>query len=284
MPALPVTYPADLGALDLPVASTADVLAVLPVEVAERVEAGTAPVLGAIVEALTVEHQAYQDAAAYAAAQSDPTRATGLYLDGLLGDRGVPRAAVEADDDEAYRARALTAPQVVTPPLLLAAVNEILSHYTTIKAQLFEGILDRCYIGAGTRALAFVTQDNPIDPEYDDRFYPDRPGSQPGGARVFSDSTNGRLFVLRLPVIGGVQTAYVLAGTAPADETDPGTGVVQTATGYYIGAGTNSAVTSYPGAGASTALAAYQSIANAVRILKGQGIRFRLYSDRRLVA
>lgn len=144
--------------------------------------------------------------------------------------------------------------------------------------------MDRCYIGDGTRALAFVTQDNAIDPEYDDRYYPDRAGSRPGGARVFSDSTNGRMFVLRLPVIGGVITAYVLAGTTPADETDPATGVVQTGTGYYIGAGTGSVVTSYPGVGTATALAVYQSIANTVRILKGQGVRFRIYSDSRLVA
>ena len=76
--------------------------------------------------------------------------------------------------------------------------------------------MDRCYIGDGTRALAFVTQDNAIDPEYDDRYYPDRAGSRPGGARVFSDSTNGRMFVLRLPVIGGVITAYVFYMLAPS--------------------------------------------------------------------
>ena len=72
--------------------------------------------------------------------------------------------------------------------------------------------------------------------------------------------------------------------TTTADETDPATGVVQTGTGYYIGAGTGSVVTSYPGVGTATALAVYQSIANTVRILKGQGVRFRIYSDSRLVA
>lgn len=283
MPALPVTSPALLDGLDLPVTSTDDVLAVLPIEVAASVEAGRAPVLAALVEFLAAEQEAYQEVSAYAAAQADPTRATGLYLDGLLGDRGVPRAAVEADDDEAYRTRALTAPQVVTPTLLLAAVNEILAHYTTVKAQLFEGILDRCFLGAGSRAFAFLTQDNPIDPAYDDRYYVDREGSSPGGARVFSDSTNGRLFVLRLPVIAGVETVYVLGGTAPQDQVTAA-GTTVTATGFFVGAGTSSDAASYPGAGAATVLAIYQSIANTVRILKGQGVRYRIYSDSRLVA
>ena len=283
MPALPLTLPAPIDGGDLPVSSSADVLAVLPSRVAADVEAGRAPVLAAIVEALTAEQEAYQLAASYAAAQADVTRATGLYLDGLLGDRGVPRVAVEAGDDEAYRKRALRAPQVVTPTLLLAAVNEILAPYTTIKAQLFEGVLDRMFLGAGTRPYAFLTQANAIDPAYDDRFYPDREGSSPGGARVFSDSRNGRLFVLRLPVLGGVQTGFVLDGSEPKDETTPAGGT-QTATGFFLGAGTNSDAASYPGTGGQTARTVYQSIANTVRILKGQGVRFRLFSDSRLTA
>lgn len=275
MPTLPISLPVIPAAGDLVVSSMDDVIAAYPPEAQGSED--EAPVLAAQREFLLEEHSQAQLAAGYAAAQSDVTRATGIYLDGLLGDdRGVRRTTDE--EDEAYRDRALGIPSVVTPKAILDLVNSILAPYTDVSAQIFESIVDRWFVGAGSRPFAFLTQDACLDPEYDDRYYSDRDGFRPGGSTVFSDSVNGRLFVIRIPAIKGTDPLIVMAGSDP---TGP-LGNASPVGGFFLGSGTSGDSASYPGSGEAAAVAVYQAIVNAVMAVKGQGVRYRVFTDPRL--
>lgn len=275
MPSLPISLPVIPAAGDLVVSSMAEVLSAFPPE-AQGPE-DEAPVLAAQREFLLEEHRQAQLAVGYAAAQSDVTRATGIYLDGLLGDDRTVRRQVD-EADEAYRTRALGIPSVVTPAAILKVVNSILAPHTDKRAQVFESVVDRWFIGAGSRPYAFLTQTAAIDPAYDDRYYSDRDGFRPGGATLFSDSINGRLFVVRIPVVKGTEPVIVMAGSNPAGPL----GNASPAGGFFFGSGTSGLTASYPGSGETAALAVYQSIVNSILAIKGQGVRFRVFTDPRL--
>ena len=273
MPTLPATSPFVPGSVDVPVSSADDVREQFPSQA--RGDEADAPVRDALAQSIAEMQIAYQGKADYSAAQSDVTRATGLYLDGQLGDRGKPRQANEEDND--YRSRALAAPQIVTPRAILDAVNKVLSPYTTVSAQLIHSILDRWFVGVGAKPYAFITKALAVDPEYADRHYPDRDGFRPGGAWCFRDTAPGRLFVVRVPVLSGIGGAFVLTGTT--DETADGA-----LGGAFIGTGAHATASSFTSSGAEPALDIYQSVANAIAAIKGHGVRVIVYADPLLVA
>lgn len=273
MATLPVDGPFVPGSIGLPIASVDDVRAVFPASARGNNEA--APIREALAAGITATQQAHQGQADYAAAQSDVTRSTGIYLDGQLGDRGQVRQPAEEDDD--YRDRGLSVPKIVTPNAILAAVNKVLSAYTTISAQIIHSILDRWFVGGGGRPYAFITKARAVDPEYADRYYPERNGFRPGGAWAFKDTAPGRLFVVRIPVIAGIGGTFVLSGLT--DESAEGA-----QTGSFIGDGSSSTVSSFTSSGAEPALDIYQAIANAVAGIKGHGVRVVVYADPLLVA
>jgi hypothetical protein len=191
-----------------PVASAADVLAVLPAFVRRS---DSAPVRDAIAAALAEILLRYQELVQGSANQCDLAYATGLYLESLCEDRGIYKQPNESEDG--LRARALTTPDLVTPTAILAAANTILAGYTSVKATYAESILDRWFVQkGGARWHSFVG----ANPRYLSRLYPDdaavnggavRPGSQVGGARLFSDQV-GRHFLLRVPILTSLTAAH----------------------------------------------------------------------------
>lgn len=220
MPTLPLSLPFSLAAPDPAVQSADDVLAQYP----RDYKTAAHQVLGAINAAHVGVHANYTAASDYAAQQSDILRASGPYLDGLLGDHGCFRAPGEFD--EAYRARGLSWPGVVTPDAIMAAVNAILAPYTAVLAQYCESILDRWFVEDGSATWGSFVGDSAtvtVGPQYLDRLYPVdvalndgvfRPQSDPGEAMIFTDDA-GRCFFLRIPELNDANgpTSYACDGT-----------------------------------------------------------------------
>ncbi len=275
MPTLPAPLPFVPGGGELPVNDADDVRAVYPRNL--RGPAENAPVREAIVEGQLATQLAYQERSAYAAAQADPTRATGIYLDGHAGDRGIFRQ--EDEDDESLRARMLAVPDIVTPAAIIAAVNAILAPYTSIECQYFESILDRWFVrsSAGLHDWrAFVG----ANPSYASRLYDQRQNSKPGGAWVF-DGCVGRYFVVRVPILNatGVRRMWAFDGSVNL-------AALANPDGAWINDGSNvggteatGSVATFIGFGAKTALEVYQAIANSVNAIKGHGVRWQLIAD-----
>jgi hypothetical protein len=260
--------------------TAADVLAVLPAFVRQS---DTAPVRDALAAALACIVARYRTLSGYAAKQCDITRATGIYLESLCREHGVYKQAGESDDQ--LRARALTAPELVTPAAILAAANTILGRYTHVGAQYAESVLDRWFVhGHVAWWHSFIG----AQPQYPARLYPGdaaanggffRPSSKIGGAWVFGDMV-GRCFVLRVPVLTGLAAAHTFISgdlTAPAD------------TRSFVADGSNTAGSEAKGRvgmfiyqSPSTALAVYQAIVNAVNRVKGHSVRWILLADPKL--
>jgi len=254
--------------------SQSDVLAVLPAFVRRS---DSAPVRDALAAALVEIIRRYRQLSAYAAAQCDITRATGIYLQSLCAEHGVFKQDGESDD--ALRARALTTPDLVTPTAILAAANTILALYTAGRAQYAETLLDRWFVHDGTAGWhSFVG----AQPQYRARLYPAdaalnggfvRPSSEIGGAWAFADNT-GRFFILRVPVLTGLGSAHAfVAGdlAAPPDAR------------VFVGDGSSKASAGmFVYQSPSTALAVYQAIVNTVSRIKGHGVRWLLFADPKL--
>ncbi len=272
MPALPVPYPTLPSGGDLPVASAADVLAAHAVE---QRSSEAAPVRDAIAESETAMFLAYQAGSDHAAAQCDPTRATGIYLAGHASDRGIYKQ--EGEEDEELRARIFTVPDVVSPQAILAAANAAIAPYTDKTAKIFESVLDRLFLGDGTTTWHnFLTDGTAdIDPQYQDRRYELRDGAGPGGSWVFGD-TYGRYFVLRVPDLSGVTDAlgFVYSGT---QEPDDGFGLF-----LSDGSDPDGSSSGFLYEGSSDALSIYQAIVNAVNGIRGHGVRWMLIVDPKL--
>lgn len=270
---LPAILPVPVDG-DVPVRSADDVVALLP-ETHRRQE--SAPVRAALAEATADMFRAYQIASSYAAAQSDPTRATGQYLGAFaVGVKVFPQ---KDEGDEALRARLFAAREVVTPSAILDAANAILAPYTDGAAQLAESILDRWFVfddtGPLTDCHSFVTDDTvSIWPEYPDRHYDTRPGRSPTAAIMFDDDV-GRMFVLRVPDIGSAVNSVATA----TDGTDSGEFA-----GLYIDDGSDptSQGQSFLFLGFEAAVAVYQRIANTVNTIAGHGVRWVLCVDPKL--
>jgi len=251
----------------------------------------SAPVRDAIIEAETDLFLAYQAGAAYAAAQSDPTRATGMYLDGFLNEVELFRQPNETD--EPARTRYFSggfADGVVTPLAILATVNAILAPYTTHLSELSDSVLDRWYVQQTDSADADLTWDpasssyvpavwhsfvgdgiTDMDPDYPDRRYTLRQQPYPGGARTWNDEF-GREFLLRVPDISAsdAYAAYVADGTSTV-----------VARYVYDGAQTNGDA-AFVFQGLSDSDAVYAAIVSQVEAIRGQGIRWLMIVDPRL--
>lgn len=273
MPSLPIPFPALPSGGDLPVRSEEDWLAQLP-EVVRREE--DAPVRDDVAKAAAGIFLKYQDRSAYAAAQSDPTRATGIYLDGFLDDVKLPRQAGEEDEDA--RDRLFQAGGVVTPVAVKAAINAVLlAAGITKHCVVFESVLDRWFVSDGSATWhSFVTDGTvSLDPLYQDRRYDLRPDSGPGGAWAFGDHY-GRWMIICVPVVSFPEFG-AFAWRGEAFQVAPGLGFFVT-DGTHVAGDDNGFVFS----GDAAAAEVYQAVVNIVERIKGAGIRVTLLIDPKL--
>lgn len=93
------------------------------------------PVLTAIQAGQTAMLEGYQDAQRYAAAQSDPLRATGEYEDIVFAERGFFRQTAsgeQPEDDTSFRTRSLSWPLVVDPNDIISVANAVLAPYNPV--------------------------------------------------------------------------------------------------------------------------------------------------------
>lgn len=269
---IPLTLPSPIDG-DVPIRTPADVVALWPPEV-RRAE--TAPKRDAMAEALTEAFLQYQHAASYAAAQSDPTRATDEYLASFAVEVGIfPQ---ENEDDEAIRDRLFATPDVVTPAAILDTANAALAPYTDGEAQLCESILDAWYVFDDDTANvchSFVG-DGTYDcvPLYVDRRYEHRPGRSPTGALAFNDR-EGRMFVLRIPDVGAAASLAAYAQDSAGDSAEAV---------MYVGDGTSTTGygASYAFTSAAAEQAVYTAVANAMDRIAGHGVRWELWVDPKL--
>ncbi len=278
MPTLPVPLPFLPAGGDLPIVDEDGIRRELPAQM--QGDAAQAPVREALVSAQLAIFLAWQFASAWAAQQSDPTRAESLYLDGCGEDRSCFRQ--QGEIDETYQARMLAIPEIVTPEAILAAAGAILAPYSNVRPHLFEGT-DRWFVNDGGSPgwHSFIG----APPSYPDRYYDDRPQSWPGGAWVFADDY-GHYFVLRVPVIDNLDGShlYPLDGTVGADQFGGDIAAAWIADGSDTGGSESSgAVASFVSVGFGTALDVYQAIVNSVEAIRGQGVRWMLYADPNLV-
>lgn len=265
------------------VSTTDDVLAVYPEEYKQADV--TPPVQQAIVGAQLAMQLEWQSDSDYAAQQSDIASAQGRYLDGLVEDRGLARSSTE--QDLFLRARALAVPQIVTPLAILAAVNAILSQYTTAKAQYLESVADRAYLrtippGDPTpppQNYAAVLDASPVSPM---RLYPEdlaihgaaRTQCSPGGFWIFGDEI-GRFFVLRVPDLSALDDQIPVLYDANAEPPAAAKGRLYLGDASVVSQG-------FLYNNASTALDVYTAIASAVTAIVGHSIRWKMVSDPKL--
>jgi hypothetical protein len=257
----------------LPVSSAEDVLAELP-ELHRR--PAVAPVRDAFCDAFADGYIAYQDAAAIAAAECDPTRAVGDALVSLALERGVARYVGE--DIEDLRARMFATPDVVSPQAIVDAVNKILAPQSDTECEFVELELDGLFIHDGT----VTTWDSFIGatPRYPDRLYPDD-ATENGGLFIENNDPGGaipssgyyRNFHLRLPVLDAADEDFAFV-IDTADLIMP------------IGDGTDVAGSESDGSVATSVFAdtltteeLYAAVVAAVESIKGQGISWSAYVD-----
>lgn len=277
MPLLPITGPTPLDGGTLPVRDDVDALAVLPPEVRRSTEA---PIRDALIAAFAEIQREYQRRARRAAACSDLLRAQGYYEDGLASDHEAFRQGGE--DDEILRARIFGVQQLVTPNVILAAVNAILATITAKTARYFESELDQLFVEDGTATWACFVYDGTVGatPHYPDRLYSDD-AIENGGDVIASREVlgawaswdnQGRFFILRLPQIDVVDIAgsYILDtddGAFFADGSDT------------AGAESDGSVTTFIYFSQTTVDDAYAAIVSTVELLKGQSMRWQAYVD-----
>lgn len=259
----------------VPVTSVDDVLAIFP-EFLKSTD--PSPVRDDIFESLLAMFREYQSSAAYTAAQSDPMRAVGAYLEGLAADHELFKLA--SDSDESLRAVFFESIDLVTPATIAAALNVITAPYTTALAQILEPDLDCAFVtdGTGEYDSAFVG----TNPRYPDRLYPDdalendgyvRPQSQSDGFWIFSGDQIGCEFVVRLPDLSAADEDFSFSSDADPDEmfisdnTDDSGSEID---GTVISFSFTSAVTSED---------LYNSVVAVLDRIKGQGIRYEVYVD-----
>jgi hypothetical protein len=250
-----------------PVTSAADVLAEYPLRVQQE---PIAPVRDAVVELQTEALLAYQDAASYAAAQSDPTRATGVYLEEFTNEVSIFRQ--DSEEDEALRTRLFSPPSVVTPQAIKAAVDALLAPVTDKQSVLWESVADRWFVSGTADWHSFVA-DGIADmrPDYPDRRYDLRSNSAPGGPAAFNES-NGRMFVLRLPEIEAADGEGAFP-RRPLDLHDTDRFYVNDGSGDWHG---------FAFSGGQSAHAIYGAIVNTVESIRGHGVRWLAFVDPKL--
>lgn len=278
LPTPPLAGGVPLSGGDLPVSSQADVAAVWD----EQIQSiPTAPVRDVIQVGQTALMLAAQRATTYAAAQSDPLRATDEYLDEIGNERDINRQPGEAG--LSYSARVNSTPPIVDPNDIIAAVNAILLPFTSISARYSERS-DGYFVNDGTASWSSHVFDGTANqpPNYPDRRYvgttaagvqaiPDR---RPGGARVFDDLF-GRYFEIRIPDLSPVDQSVAAAFD--------GTENYDVAGAFFVGDGTETVLMTYVWDNPTTEFAIYDQVINTVEGLRGHGIRWTLLVDPQLV-
>jgi hypothetical protein len=268
MPILPAPSSFLVSGGDTPIVTTDDVLAEYPLRVRQE---PVAPVRDAAVELQTEIFLFYQDVSAYAAAQSDPTRATGVYLEEFTGEVDVFRQAGE--DDEDLRDRYFSPPAIVTPDNVRDAVDALLAPVTDKRCILWESILDQVYVDDGDAVWSIHLGDDGLadmSPEYPDRRYALRGACSPGDAFTFDNDADGRYFIVLLPEleqISGID-AFVVEPTDPLDTF-----------GFYADDGAGVAIDAAVFDGGATAEAVYAAIVNQVEVIRGHGVRWMALVD-----
>ena len=260
---------------DRAVSSVDDILTLYPEEI--RGPKGTEhPVLDDIAGAHLAMHEGYQDAADYAAAQADPLRATGRYLDVFAEDRGFKRQEGESDED--LRTRVFAAFQGVSPDGIMAVVNAILAPYTSIKAQYYEPELDCWFVPSSSDSVwcSFIASSpNAAPPDYPDRLYEHnaaehdwlyRPQSSPGEA-VPDWGSDGPRFVLRVPQLN--DSSSLLAFVTSSDSV--------LADEWFIGTGVGDF--GFIGSTSFEADQVYATLVNTVNKIKAHGVRWTMSVD-----
>lgn len=263
------------GAGPRPITSSADILAALPDGL---LEPEMDPVRDALVEALYGLLDEWQYRSDYAAAQADITRALNQYLDAQAADRSASRA--KGEEDEPLRSRALGQQAVVTETAIVAAVNAILSLYTTTECQLLDGALDGWFIHDGTDGNGGPAKWHSFlggGPHYPDRLFTDdainndgafRPNSRVETARCFQDAV-GRQLLLRVPDLGfNLRDAALVFDDTVVPEF-----------GFFVGDGTTVPAGAFLDASSEGPLALYRAIANLMDTVVGQSIRWDMTSD-----
>ena len=206
MPTLPLpdlTNGVSIDAGELPVSSIDDIAATWSNDVQAP---PVAPIRDAIQQGELAMMLAYQNVAPKAAAQCDPLRATGEYLDEVGDDRSIQRQPGESDTE--YSARVNAVPSTVSPNDIIAAANAVLAPYTSIPCRYYEQS-DAWFLSNPNTttwsAHLFSDSDGGPNavPNYPDRRYSLIPNRRPPGAVLFGDMY-GREFVLRTPDISSV--------------------------------------------------------------------------------
>lgn len=253
-----------------PIAGAEDVRKAWP---AEMLEEQNAPVRDALIEAQTAMFLAYQEATSYVAAQSDPTRATGKYLEEFTGEVDIHRQLGE--DDESLRDRYFAVPDLVSPNAIKRVVDRLLAPHTTKRCHLLESIGDRAFLGDGSTewCRCFLGEGTTeIVPGYPPRRYELRVTSSPGGTRLFADHY-GRMFIVRVPLLEGAtaEAAFLFDGSEPQKYAMAlGDGIDPDARRAFLFAG------------ATLAMKVYARIAAHLDRISGQGIRWILEVDPKL--
>ena len=163
----------------------------------------TAPVRDAIAAAYAEGFNKYEEAAEYAAAQSDPLRATGIYLKGYAEEHGIIPGVGETE--ESVRARLFASPSIVTPDAIETAINEIIA---PLECKISELDLDGWFIHAEGPSVweSFVG----AEPNYPDRYYDDQPGLRVGGC--VPSNNLPRSFHVRIPALNAQDEVFDYIG------------------------------------------------------------------------
>ncbi len=248
MPFLPLPSQTSLGA-EIPVSGVADVLIEFP---APQKNPETAPNRDAIAASFAEGFIKYQNAAERAAAQSDPLRATGIYLKDFADEHDV--IPVPGESETSLRGRLFASPSIVTPDAIEAAINEVIAPLT---CRISELDLDGWFIHSDAAAIwdSFVG----AEPNYPDRYYADQPGLRVGGC--VPSNNLPRSFHVRIPALQAQDEAFSYTG----DE-------------YFIGDIVGDAgVFIYQGQ--SLSVDKYNTIIARVERIKGQGVGWSMVVD-----
>lgn len=251
MPTLPLPSSTTLGT-DLPVTDEADVLAEFA---APQKNPDTAIVRDSIASAYAEGFIEYQNLAERAAGQSDPMRATGLYLRDYAAEREVVPAPGESE--VSIRARLFQAPRIVTPDAIKAIIDEVIAPRTCHVSELD---LDGWFLHASSTTSVWESFVG-AEPNYPDRYYTDIPGSYPGGAVPTNNLP--RSFHVRIPALQAQDLDFAFIGDAF----------------FVMGDATNTADNIAIFQNQQTSVDLYNAIISRVQAAKGQGISWSMIID-----
>lgn len=282
MPTLPLPplwngVPLDGG--DLPVQCLKDVAD----EWAKEIQSvPVAPIRDAIQCGQEAMLEEYQRRSRYAAAQSDPLRATDEYLDEILEEHSCPRQ--NGQDNDSARAILFANQPAVCPNQIISVANSIISPYSSVSCRYAEQS-DGWFAGDDTcvwSAHVFSAYDS--GDYYATPNYPDRPSNinrRPPGLMP-NGSSYGRWFLLRVPDISAINNE--LASVFDGNQNEPKSGTESSASvgAFFVGSGstvTDDNTTFVFDFVSTTVDSIYNSIISAVNNAAGFGIRWNMVVD-----